>query len=62
MRIAVDMATCQDYGQCVFAAPNVFTLAETGLEFDSVPGDGERDNVEAAVDACPLQAISIVDG
>ncbi|OZC79070.1 ferredoxin [Rhodococcus sp. 06-418-5] len=60
MKISVDLALCQDYGQCVYAAPTVFTLNDTGLEFESNPSEDDRTDVEAAVDACPLQAISIV--
>jgi ferredoxin len=54
------MNKCQHYGQCVFEAPTVFKLnAEDKLEYVAEVDDSERDNVEAAVDICPMQAIRI---
>ncbi|MFF4503503.1 ferredoxin [Streptomyces sp. NPDC001401] len=60
MKVVVDMNKCQDHGQCVFAAPDVFQLDENGrLGYVSDPGDALRDEVEEAADVCPLQAIRI---
>lgn len=60
MRVVVDLETCRDHGQCVFAAPEVFHLDENGkLGFVSDPDDSLRDAVEEATDVCPLQAIRI---
>lgn len=62
IKINVDMTKCQHYGQCVFEAPNVFKLNEDDkLEYTATADDSERDNVEAAIDICPMQAISIVE-
>ncbi|TXN31268.1 ferredoxin [Lacisediminihabitans profunda] len=62
IKIQVDMALCQHYGQCVFEAPNVFHLNDDDkLEYLAEADDSERDNVEAAVDVCPMQAIRIVE-
>jgi ferredoxin len=56
------MAKCQHYGQCVFEAPKVFKLNEDDkLEYVGEVDDSEMDNVEAAVDICPMQAIRIVN-
>jgi len=61
IKVEVDMTKCQHYGQCVFEAPNVFKLnAEDKLEYVGEVEDSEADNVEAAVDICPMQAIRIV--
>ncbi|MBR7838707.1 ferredoxin [Actinospica durhamensis] len=72
MRITVDLAKCQDHGQCVYSAPTVFALdAEGKLAFRTAT-DGDRyrsedldeslrDDVEEAADACPLQAIMVED-
>jgi ferredoxin len=55
------MTKCQHYGQCVFEAPKVFKLNEEDkLEYVGEVEDSELDNVEAAVDICPMQAIRIV--
>ena len=60
IKVEVDMTKCQHYGQCVFEAPTVFKLnAEDKLEYIAEVDESERDNVEAAVDICPMQAIRI---
>lgn len=60
MRIIVDMDRCQDHGQCVFAAPEVFRINTAGrLEYIAEPDDELREAVEEAADVCPLQAITI---
>ncbi|MER0247283.1 ferredoxin [Streptomyces sp. 796.1] len=62
MKVVVDMNTCQDHGQCVFAAPEVFSFDDTGrLAYVSDPDDALADAVEEAADVCPLQAIRIED-
>ncbi|WP_432195029.1 ferredoxin [Streptomyces sp. bgisy027] len=60
MKVVVDMNKCQDHGQCVFAAPDVFSMDDAGrLAYVSDPDDTLRDEVEEAADVCPLQAIRI---
>lgn len=60
MKVVVDMNKCQDHGQCVFAASDVFSMDEAGhLVYVSDPDDSLRDEVEEAADLCPLQAIRI---
>ncbi|MDX3639897.1 ferredoxin [Streptomyces sp. MB09-02B] len=60
MKVVVDMNKCQDHGQCVFAAPDVFQLDGNGrLAYVSDPDDALLDEVEEAADVCPLQAIRI---
>ena len=62
IKIEVDMNLCQHYGQCVFEAPNLFSLNDDGkLDYHAEADDSERDNVETAVDVCPMQAIRIVE-
>lgn len=61
IKVEVDMTKCQHYGQCVFEAPNVFSLnSDDKLEYVGEVDDSEADNVEAAIDVCPMQAIRIV--
>ncbi|MEH0548438.1 ferredoxin [Streptomyces sp. B21-105] len=60
MKVVVDMNKCQDHGQCVFAAPDVFSLDDDGrLAYVSDADEALRDEVEEAADVCPLQAIRI---
>lgn len=60
MKVVVDMNKCQNHGQCVFAAPEVFQMTEEGtLVYVSDPDDASLPGVEEAADVCPLQAIQI---
>ncbi|MFD9097776.1 ferredoxin [Streptomyces collinus] len=62
MKVVVDMNKCQDHGQCVFAAPDVFRLDANGhLGYVAEPADALREEAEEAADVCPLQAIRIED-
>ncbi|MEO7123522.1 ferredoxin [Parafrigoribacterium humi] len=62
IKVEVDMNLCQHYGQCVFEAPRIFHLnSDDKLEYLAEANDDERDQVEAAVDVCPMQAIRIVE-
>ena len=61
IRVVVDRELCQDHGQCVFAAPQVFELDEEGklVVLQDEVDESLRDNVEEAADVCPVQAITI---
>lgn len=62
LKIYVDMEKCQHYGQCVFDAPEVFRLNDDDkLEYEATADDSERENVQRAIDICPMQAISFVE-
>lgn len=71
MRIAVDLRQCENHGQCTFLAPDVFSLDEDGrLSFraeadeEYVSGDldqGLAEDIEEAIDMCPVQAIRRAD-
>jgi ferredoxin len=59
--ISVDLDVCQNYGQCVFAAPEVFDLDDNAeLVYQGEAPESSRGEVGAAVAACPVQAIRIV--
>ncbi|MGA4838145.1 ferredoxin [Streptomyces sp. G45] len=60
MQVVVDMNKCQDHGQCVFAAPDVFRFDDDGrLAYAAEVDETLRGDVEEAADVCPLQAIRI---
>ena len=62
LKIHVDMEKCQHYGQCVFDAPNVFRLNDDDkLEYQSTADDSERENIQLAIEICPMQAIRFVE-
>lgn len=61
LKVVVDFNVCQDHGQCVFAAPEVFELDEAGrmVVLVAEPDEALRAGVEDAADVCPVQAITI---
>lgn len=61
LKVIVDMDVCQDHGQCVFAAPDVFELDENGCLTVLVeqPEESLRAACEDAADLCPVQAITL---
>ncbi|WEH39221.1 ferredoxin [Streptomyces sp. AM 2-1-1] len=60
MQISVDMNLCESHGQCVFAAPEVFSFDdEDYLVHDATPDDALREKVEKAAAACPVRAITV---
>ncbi|MQM28017.1 ferredoxin [Glycomyces albidus] len=60
MSIEVDMDTCELHAQCVFAAPDVFSIDEDDeLRYDPDPDPAHDDAVQRAALACPVQAIRL---
>jgi ferredoxin len=57
--INIDLDTCQNYGQCVFEAEDIFQLDEDSkIQYTKEVPDDRLEAVENAVDVCPTQAIS----
>jgi ferredoxin len=62
MKITVDLARCQDHGQCAIAAPVAFRMTDEGkLAYDAEVDDAHLEEVGEAADVCPAQAIFIED-
>lgn len=63
MRIILDRSKCDGLGMCEAEAPDLFEVQDDGslTILDLTPTDDRRDEVEAACDACPTQALSIAD-
>jgi ferredoxin len=60
MRITVDLNLCQSHGQCVFAAPDVFSFDEDDYPVhDANTSDAYAEHVRTAVSMCPVRAITI---
>ena len=61
IKVVVDLDVCQNHGQCVFSAPQVFELDDEGdlVQLQGEVGEDLRDAVEEAADVCPVQAITI---
>ncbi|MFH8973409.1 ferredoxin [Streptomyces sp. NPDC017890] len=60
MQITVDMNLCESHGQCVFAAPGIFSFDdEDHLVYDAGPSDSLRDAAERAAAVCPARAVTV---
>lgn len=60
MKVWVDRSICDSHGQCTAVAPENFSLNKDGvLEYREDFPDEELDSIEDAIDACPVQAISL---
>jgi len=60
VRVVVDLNRCQSYGQCVYAAPEVFRFrGAESLEYNHVPDAESAIAVERAALACPVRAITV---
>jgi ferredoxin len=60
MRVRVDPRLCEAHALCVEIAPEVFDLGDDVATCDGEPAEWSRRSVEAAVAACPRQAISVI--
>ncbi|MGC4933944.1 ferredoxin [Gordonia sp. DT30] len=60
MRIEIDLDLCQGHGMCEMEAPEVFETHHDHAEIlDKEPDDSLREQVLAAVQYCPTQALRI---
>ncbi|MBC6448588.1 ferredoxin [Actinokineospora xionganensis] len=61
MRIVADRARCEGLGMCEAMAPDFFEVGDDGTVtiLDETPGEEHRAAVLAAVDACPVLALSL---
>jgi ferredoxin len=58
VKILVDKVKCQNHGQCAISAPANFELdAEGELRYHESFDEGNVDDIEDAMDSCPVQAI-----
>jgi NADPH-dependent 2,4-dienoyl-CoA reductase/sulfur reductase-like enzyme/ferredoxin len=60
MRVVVDLTRCQGYAQCAFLAPDVFRMSgDEALMYDPEPAEAQRERVQRAAAACPVQAMRV---
>lgn len=62
MRISIDRDRCIGSGNCVLAAPALFSQSDddgTVIVLEEMPGEEQRANLEEAVETCPARVISI---
>ena len=56
--VKVDQDKCIGCGACVAICPEVFELGEDGKSHVKNP-EGKCDDLQSAVDSCPVDAISL---
>ena len=63
MRIVCDYDKCTGLGMCEAEAPELFEVQDDGsLQIlNDSPGEDKRAELEAAVEACPTEALSIAE-
>jgi ferredoxin len=61
MRIVADRTTCEGLGMCEAMAHEFFEVAEDGFVeiLDESPGEEHRRDLTAAVEACPVLALTL---
>ncbi|MEV4731872.1 ferredoxin [Saccharopolyspora sp. NPDC049426] len=61
MEIVVDRSKCEGLGMCEAMAHEFFEVQDDGsmVVLDEHPGDEHRQTVSAAVDACPVLALTL---
>lgn len=60
MKIIVDRIKCQNHGLCAISAPANFELGRDGeLQYQESFDEENIDDIEDAIDSCPLQAIQL---
>jgi ferredoxin len=64
MRVVVDFDLCESNAVCMQIAPEVFEVRDDDFLYilNETPGEELRDKLEAAVQRCPKQAISLAVG
>jgi ferredoxin len=63
MKITVDRDKCEGLGMCEAMAHEYFELDDddTMTVLDEAPPEADRSKVHAAVEACPVMALSLAD-
>ncbi|MBC3191095.1 ferredoxin [Pseudonocardia sp. C8] len=63
MRIVLDESKCSGLGMCEAEAPDLFEVQDDGSlrVLDDRPPEDQYEVARAACDACPTEALSIVE-
>jgi ferredoxin len=63
MRIVVDYDRCTGLGMCEAEAPDLFEVQDDGslTVLNEHPSADQREVAEAACEACPTEALSLVE-
>jgi ferredoxin len=63
LRIVADREKCEGHGMCEATSHEYFELDDTAtvVVLNDTPDDSEKSFVQAAVDSCPVAALSLVE-
>lgn len=64
MKVQVDSTKCDAYGLCAETAPRLFELDDFGYATARAGGvvpDDQEDAAQAAIAACPVQAVRVLE-
>ncbi|HXH79763.1 ferredoxin [Nocardioides sp.] len=63
MKVSADLNKCEGLGMCEAMAPDVFEVQDEGqvVVLDPSPAGVDPQELRAAVDACPVSALSLQD-
>jgi len=61
LRVRIDRGLCVGFGDCVSAAPVAFVLDADGIAVFTAPERVSREELIAACDACPVDALTVWD-
>jgi ferredoxin len=63
MRIVADRSVCEGHGMCEATSHEYFELDDTATVtvINETPPEEDRDLVRAAVDACPVSALKLIE-
>ena len=63
LRIVADRDVCEGHGMCEATSHEYFELDDTAtvVVIDENPPESERSFVQAAVDACPVAALKLIE-
>lgn len=63
LTVRIDRLLCVGFGDCVDVAPDLFELDQEGIAvFRDTAGTLDRGQVIAACEACPIDALTVLDG
>ncbi len=61
LTVRIDRSLCVGFGDCVARAPEAFELDDDDIVLLTQPDAVELDSLLAACEACPVDALSLVD-
>lgn len=61
LTVRIDRTLCVGFGDCVDIDPESFALDDEGIAIFRSAGPGPRELLLAACDACPVDAITVLD-